>query len=111
LSQTETLLAKVGPVSLVFSKFLPGISLLSVAMAGITRMPLPLFLLLDGIGALLFVRIAATLGWMFQNEITSAFSKLVAFGLFGTFGRPRCTRTLPCRKNDFSVSCSSSACA
>jgi membrane protein DedA with SNARE-associated domain/rhodanese-related sulfurtransferase len=83
VSQTQTLLAKVGPVSLLFSKFLPGISLLSVAMAGITRMPLPVFLLLDGIGALLFLGIAVTFGWMFQNEITGALSRLIAFGLLG----------------------------
>jgi membrane protein DedA with SNARE-associated domain len=83
VSQTETMLAKVGPLSLLFAKFLPGVSLLSVAMAGITRMPLPLFLLLDGIGALLFVGIAITFGWMFQNEIAGAFSKLAAFGLLG----------------------------
>src|SRR6516165_10532920 len=37
VSQTEALLARVGPLSLLFAKFLPGISLLSVAMAGITR--------------------------------------------------------------------------
>jgi len=83
VSQTQTLLAEVGALSLLFSKFLPGISLLSVAMAGITRMPVPLFLLLDGIGALLFLAIAMTFGWMFQNEITGALSKLIAFGLFG----------------------------
>jgi membrane protein DedA with SNARE-associated domain/rhodanese-related sulfurtransferase len=83
VSQTETLLAKVGPLSLLFSKFLPGVSLLSVAMAGITRMPVPLFLLLDGIGALLFLGIAITFGWMFQDEITGAFSRLVAYGLWG----------------------------
>jgi membrane protein DedA with SNARE-associated domain/rhodanese-related sulfurtransferase len=83
VSQTETLLAKVGPLSLLFSKFLPGVSLLSVAMAGITRMPVPLFLLLDGIGALLFLGIAMTFGWMFQDEITRALSRLVAYGLWG----------------------------
>jgi membrane protein DedA with SNARE-associated domain len=33
VSQTETMLAKVGPLSLLFAKFLPGVSLLSVAMA------------------------------------------------------------------------------
>ena len=83
VSQTQTLLGKVGSVSLLFSKFLPGISLLSVAMAGITKMPLPLFLMLDGIGALMFFGIWMTLGWMFQSEITAALSKLIAFGLFG----------------------------
>ena len=83
VSQTETMLARVGPLSLLFAKFLPGISLLSVAMAGITRMPLPLFLLLDGLGALLFVGIAITFGCLFHNEITGALSKLAGLGLLG----------------------------
>ena len=61
------MLARVGPLSLLFAKFLPGLSLLSVAMAGITRMPLPLFLLLDGLGALLFVGIAITLAAAFYQ--------------------------------------------
>jgi membrane protein DedA with SNARE-associated domain len=62
---------------------LPGISLLSVAMAGITRMPLPLFLLLDGLGALLFVGIAITFDCLFHNEINGALSKLAGLGLLG----------------------------
>ena len=54
MSQTEAMLAKVGPLSLILAKFLPGVSLLSVAMAGITQIRLPLFLLLDAVGAFLF---------------------------------------------------------
>jgi len=83
VSQTETMLAKVGPLSLIFAKFLPGVSLLSVAMAGITQMRLPLFLLLDAIGAVLFVGAIATFGWLFENEIISVIDKLAAFGLWG----------------------------
>jgi membrane protein DedA with SNARE-associated domain/rhodanese-related sulfurtransferase len=83
VTQSETLLAKVGPHSLLFSKFLPGISLLAVAMAGITGMPLRLFLLLDGVGASLFLGTANTLGWLFNNQITSLFTKAAGFGLVG----------------------------
>ena len=71
VSQTEAMLTKVGPLSLIFAKFLPGVSLLSVAMAGITQMRLPLFLLLEAIGALLFVGAIAAFGWLFENEILS----------------------------------------
>jgi membrane protein DedA with SNARE-associated domain len=83
VSQTEAMLAKVGPLSLIFAKFLPGVSLLSVAMAGISQMRLPLFLLLDAIGALLFVGAIAAFGWLFENEIISVIDKLAAFGLWG----------------------------
>jgi membrane protein DedA with SNARE-associated domain/rhodanese-related sulfurtransferase len=83
VSQTEAMLARVGPLSLIFAKFFPGVSLLSVAMAGITQMRLPLFLFLDAIGALLFIGAITALGWMFQNEIISVVDKLAAFGLWG----------------------------
>jgi membrane protein DedA with SNARE-associated domain len=83
VTQTQAMVARVGPRSLLFAKFLPGISLLSVAMAGITMMPLPLFLLLDGVGALLFVGTATAFGWLLQSQITSVLSRLAAFGLLG----------------------------
>ena len=68
--QTETVFAKVGAWSLLFAKFFPGLSTISVAMAGITEMSLPVFLVLDGIGALLFVGLPVGLGWIFQDAIT-----------------------------------------
>ncbi len=68
--QTETVFAKVGPWSLLFAKFVPVLSTISVAMAGVTKMSLPVFLLLNGTGALLFVSVPVVLGWIFQNAIT-----------------------------------------
>jgi membrane protein DedA with SNARE-associated domain len=47
---TETVYLKVGPWSLLLTKFFPALSTISVAMAGGTKMPLPAFLLLNGIG-------------------------------------------------------------
>ena len=106
VSQTETMLAKVGPLSLLFAKFLPGVSLLSVAMAGITQMRLALFILLDGVGALIFIGTAAAFGWMLQDEITNAIDKLATFGLWAHLQRLRCSDCM-WRQNGCSASCSS----
>ena len=54
-----------------------------MTMAGITQMPLPLFLVLDGLGALLFIGTAAAVGWTFQHEITDLIARLAALGLWG----------------------------
>ena len=81
--RTETAFAKVGPWSLLFVKFFPGLTTISVAMAGVTKMSLPFFLLLNGIGALLFVSVPVLLGWIFQNAITDILFTLTDIGKFG----------------------------
>ncbi len=83
VSRTETVFAKVGPWTLVFAKFIPGVSPVSVAMAGITRMPLLIFALLDGIGKLLFVGTGVALGVIFKDAIASVLGTLAEFGKFG----------------------------
>src|SRR6516165_11081734 len=60
--RTEEVFARVGSWSLLFSKFIPGLTLITVAMAGVTKMPVLAFILLDGIGAVLFISAAVTLG-------------------------------------------------
>jgi membrane protein DedA with SNARE-associated domain len=106
VSQTEAMLAKVGPLTLIFAKFLPGVSLLSVAMAGITQMRLPLFLLLDAIGALLFMGATAALGWTSKpkSPVRSTNSPRSAFGVL----LPRLSRwPFTWRQDGFSGGCSS----
>lgn len=83
VNRTETVFARMGPWTLIFAKFIPGISPVSVAMAGITRMPLPVFALLDGVGKLLFVGTGVALGVIFQDAIASVLATLVEFGKFG----------------------------
>jgi membrane protein DedA with SNARE-associated domain/rhodanese-related sulfurtransferase len=83
VNRTETVFAKVGPWTLLLAKFIPGISLVAVAMAGITRMPVPVFLAVDGLGKLLFVSTAVALGVIFQNAITSVLATLGELGEFG----------------------------
>jgi rhodanese-related sulfurtransferase len=59
------------------------LSLVSVAMAGVTKMPVPAFLLLDGMGKVLFVGAIVALGVVFQNAIDSVLTRLASFGEFG----------------------------
>jgi membrane protein DedA with SNARE-associated domain/rhodanese-related sulfurtransferase len=82
--RTEEVFARVGPWSLLFAKFIPGLSLITVAMAGITKMPVLIFLLLDGIGGILFISGAVALGLLFQDAITSILSTLTDLGKIGS---------------------------
>jgi rhodanese-related sulfurtransferase len=81
--QTETVFLKVGPWSLLFAKFFPGLSTISVAMAGVTKISLPTFLLLNVVGALLFVGAAVVLGLIFQDAVTDLLRTLANIGKFG----------------------------
>ena len=73
----------MGPWSLVLAKFIPGLSLISVAMAGVTKMSVFTFLLLDVTGGTIFVSAFVALGVIFQDAITSFLSTLVDYGKFG----------------------------
>jgi rhodanese-related sulfurtransferase len=66
--------------SLLFAKFIPGLTLVTVAMAGVTKMPVLAFLLLDGIGAVLFISAAVALGLLFHDAITSVLLTLTNLG-------------------------------
>lgn len=83
--QTETMFLKVGKSSLLFAKFFPALSTVSVAMAGVARLSLSAFLLLDALGALLFVTVAIMLGWLFQDSIANIID---AIGRAGRLGLP-----------------------
>jgi membrane protein DedA with SNARE-associated domain len=78
--QTETGFLKLGPWSLLFAKFLPGLSIISVTMAGITMLSLPVFLLFDVPGALLPICAAVALGLAFQNAIIGILAALAHIG-------------------------------
>jgi membrane protein DedA with SNARE-associated domain/rhodanese-related sulfurtransferase len=81
--QTESMFAKIGILSLLFAKFLPGLSILSVAMAGITGMAAPVFLLLDTAGALLFVTVAILLGHALRDSIADILDAIADTGRSG----------------------------
>jgi membrane protein DedA with SNARE-associated domain/rhodanese-related sulfurtransferase len=81
--QTEAMFLRVGRSSLLLAKFVPALSTVSVAMAGISRMSLSTFLLLDAMGAFLFVTVAVLLGWLFQDSITNILDVTARAGRLG----------------------------
>ncbi len=77
---TESGFAKRGAWTLLFAKFIPGMSLLSMPLAGASRMSRVRFLLADAAGCLLWTFAYLLLGKLFHRQI-DALSDLL--GLFG----------------------------
>jgi membrane protein DedA with SNARE-associated domain len=74
--RTEQVFARVGSWSLLFAKFIPGLSLIAVAMAGVTKMPVLPFLLLDGISQYLPCCRSAAIGSFVPNPDSCIAAKL-----------------------------------
>ena len=81
--QTETLFSRVGPASLLFAKFVPGLGYVTTALAGTTRVSLPLFVVLDGVGATVYVGLPTILGRLFHNAIAAIIATFVQLGEYG----------------------------
>ena len=69
MARTQGLLNRYGATSLLVAKFVPGLNAAAVPLAGSVGMPLPRFLLLDGLGALLWLLGYAGLGYLFSNQL------------------------------------------
>ena len=67
--KTQNLFAKHGPASLLFTKFIPGLSNLAVPLVGIVRVELRTFILYNSIGSLLWVGFFMGAGYFFSREI------------------------------------------
>jgi membrane protein DedA with SNARE-associated domain/rhodanese-related sulfurtransferase len=81
--RTESAFSRTGPWTLLFAKFLPGLSYVSVALCGATGVRPALFVLADAIGAALYVALAVLLGWLFRDAIDAVLSTLVQLGAYG----------------------------
>jgi membrane protein DedA with SNARE-associated domain len=55
--------------SLLFAKFIPGLNTAAPPMAGMTGMRLPRFIILDAVGALLYVGSAVLVGYLFSEKL------------------------------------------
>lgn len=66
---TAEMFARHGSRSLLFAKFVPGLSTLAPPLAGIFHMNLKKFLLLDGLGSLVWIGFYAGVGYIFSDEI------------------------------------------
>ncbi len=67
--RTEGLYEKYGEISLLWSKFVPGLNTASTPVAGMFGMPLWRFLLFDTMGAILWAGAFLGLGWLFSDQI------------------------------------------
>jgi membrane protein DedA with SNARE-associated domain/rhodanese-related sulfurtransferase len=81
--QTEDLFTRVGPWSLLFVRYVPGLSNITVAMAAITPMPLSRFVVLNTAGAALYFGLPILLGAFFYRAIDDVLHTMVALGAVG----------------------------
>jgi len=81
--QTESVFSRVGPPALLFAKFVPGLGNITVALSGITRLPLRVFLPLEIAGSAIYLTIPILLGWLFHDAVASVLQTLAALGEYG----------------------------
>jgi membrane protein DedA with SNARE-associated domain len=67
--RTERNFARRGAITLVLAKFVPGLTTAAPPLAGIVGMSWPRFLLLDGLGALLWTLAFVVPGYAFSNQL------------------------------------------
>jgi len=70
--RTEDFFTKHGPHSLVAAKFIPGLSTIAPPLAGIVGLGVPLFLLYDGLGAVIWAWSGLGIGYLFSDQIEQA---------------------------------------
>jgi membrane protein DedA with SNARE-associated domain/rhodanese-related sulfurtransferase len=80
VQKTESQFLRRGAWTLLFAKFVPGVSLLSVPMAGATRMPRWRFLLADTAGCALWSTAYLSAGVLFHRQVNQL---IVWLGLVG----------------------------
>jgi membrane protein DedA with SNARE-associated domain len=67
--RTEDVFGRHGAHSLLIAKFVPGLNTAAPTLAGIFRMPLPRFVVFDGLGAFFWVSTFIALGYGFSDQL------------------------------------------
>jgi membrane protein DedA with SNARE-associated domain/rhodanese-related sulfurtransferase len=80
--QTRSLFERRGLVSLLYSKFVPGYSLVVLPLAGAARVPIGSFLLWDGLGNLVWAGSAVGCGYLFHDAVGRGLVVLHRLGLW-----------------------------
>ncbi|MEO5694209.1 MAG: VTT domain-containing protein [Usitatibacter sp.] len=78
--EAEGRFLKWGSLTILLGKFLPGISTVAPPLAGAMKMGLPRFLLLDGLGSLVWSGAAVGAGVAFHRQITQVLDALENLG-------------------------------
>ncbi len=79
---TQALFARRGLASLLYSKFVPGYSIVVLPLAGAARVPIHLFLLWDLLGNLLWAGSALSLGFVFHGAVGRGLAFLHSLGVW-----------------------------
>ncbi|HEX9154836.1 MAG TPA: VTT domain-containing protein [Nitrospira sp.] len=72
--RTEEFFVRHGVRSLVFAKFIPGLSTIAPPLAGIVGISVPQYLLFNGLGTVLWVGSGIGLGYVFSDQLEHALS-------------------------------------
>jgi membrane protein DedA with SNARE-associated domain len=79
--QTEAAYVRYGPLSLVASKFVPGLSTVAAPLAGVWKLAPSRFTLYNAIGALAWAGLCIGAGMIFHDEIDRLIDWLAGFGM------------------------------
>ena len=78
--KTERIFDRHGGRSLLLAKFVPGLNTAAPPLAGMLRMPLWRFLLLDAMGAILWIGLFTGLGYAFSQQLERAAAWALSLG-------------------------------
>ena len=77
---TESIFHKLGPISLIVGKFVPGLQTLAPPMSGLTGISITTFLIYNTIGTMLWTGIMVGMGYFFHEEMEVIFVKMTELG-------------------------------
>ena len=78
---TEELFRKLGPISVLLAKFVPGLQTLAPPMSGLTGMNMFTFFVLDLAGTLIWAASFVLLGYFFHTELEQMAARIADAGL------------------------------
>jgi membrane protein DedA with SNARE-associated domain/rhodanese-related sulfurtransferase len=81
--QSESRFTRIGPLTLLFAKFVPGLGTIAIVLSGVIGISLPLFLSLDAVGVAIYFGLPVVLGYIFRDAIETF---LLAFARLGQYG-------------------------
>ena len=82
--QTEFRFERWGKLTLVLSKFIPGLSTIAPPLAGAMRLGWPSFLLLNSLGVVIWAGVAIGAGMAFHAQINEFIARLEGLGTLAT---------------------------
>jgi membrane protein DedA with SNARE-associated domain len=83
--RTQQTFSVHGARSLLIAKFVPGFSTAAPPLAGIVRMPVLSFLLLTGLGGLIWAGVFVGLGWLFSYQLELVLSYTARMGSWAAY--------------------------